>query len=226
MTALNYGERERFRRARRQQLLMAILIALGAVSAQAQPAPSMEERLRTQLRLTTAQLQQAQNELAALKANPASAAAPAELEALKRELAKERAAREALDAGRQQTVREARGAVEKANTQIAQYRQSYDELLKLARGAESERKRLTEENDAQKTAIKQCTEKNQRLYSNAQDILRAYESMDLATVLSARQPFAAQSRVKLEEIAQQYGDQLYQNRFGAQAPAQPQTSAE
>ncbi len=54
----------------------------------------MEERLRTQLRNTTAQLQQAQNELAVLKAGggrqPAArrcARRPADLDALKKELA-------------------------------------------------------------------------------------------------------------------------------------------
>ena len=210
-------------RAASGRLLMAAVVLLGSVSAQAQQPANLEERLRTQLRLTTTQLQQAQNELAALRASQAAAATVAELDALKRELAKERAAR---DAARQQIAQEARGAVEKANAQVAQYRQSYDELLKLARTAESERKRLAEENAAQKNAIAQCSEKNQRLYSTAQDILQAYESMDLGTMLAARQPFAAHSRVRLEEIAQQYGDQLYQNRFDERAVEQLRMNAE
>lgn len=204
------------------RLLLAALIALAAAGAQAQQA-SMEERLRTQLRLTTAQLQQVQNELAALKANPAPTAAPTgELEALQRDLAKERAAREALENDRRQSARSANSAVEKANAQVAQYRQAYDELLKLARASEAERKRLAEEDAARQAAIGQCTAKNQQLYTVAQDILRAYETVDLGTVLSARQPFAAQSRVRLEEAAQLYGDKLYQGRFDPAAAAQAQ----
>ena len=71
----------------------------------AQPAQSMEERLRAQLRNTTAQLQQAQNELAALKAGqsgPAGASAGKDspdalrkaLEAAQAQLATEKQARE------------------------------------------------------------------------------------------------------------------------------------
>ena len=56
----------------------------------------MEERLRAQLRITTSQLQQAQNELAALKAGKPAAPAPgaaapapaAEVEALRKDLAR------------------------------------------------------------------------------------------------------------------------------------------
>ena len=213
----------RGKRAVSVRLLLAAGIVFGSVTAQAQQPANLEERLRTQLRVTTTQLQQAQNELAALRASQAAAATVAELDALKRELAQERAAR---DASRQQIAREARGEVEKANAQVAQYRQSYDELLKLARTAESERKQLAEENASQKNAIAQCSEKNQHLYSTAQDILRAYESIDLGTVLSARQPFAAQSRVRLEESAQQYGDQLYKSRFDVRAVEQPQAASE
>jgi hypothetical protein len=43
--------------------------------------------------------------------------------------------------------------------------------------------------------------------------------------MQARQPFAAQSRVKLEQIAQQYGDQLYQGRFDARQTETPAVPA-
>lgn len=203
--------------APRWSLLATLLLCAGA---HAQQGGSMEERLRTQLRVTTTQLQQAQNELAALKAagptTPASGeidAMKAELSKLKAELAGERAARQKT---REESLRvrdQAEGVLEKSSAQVAQYRNAYDELLKLARNSEAERQRLIAADKLRGEALAQCEAKNLQLYETGKEILRAYETMDVATVMSARQPFAGAARVKLEEAAQQYGDTLYSNRF-------------
>lgn len=222
-------------------LLLASLAAMAGTTHAQQPTggQSMEERLRAQLRATTTQLQQVQNELAALKAGQqqpaqAGAAAPAkpELDALKKELsqtqaqlAAERQAREAASAGSQQLRQQAQAASEKATAQVAQYRNAYDELLKMARTSEAERQRLATEAATHRTAITQCEAKNTQLYALGQEILRAYETMDVGTVLASRQPFAAQSRVKYEQIAQQYGDKLYESKFDVRAVAAPAPAA-
>lgn len=205
---------------------LALLAALVAGSAHAQQAPSMEERLRNQLRITTTQLQQAQNELAALKAGqqPAGGAPGGdanalrkELEAARTQLAAERGAREQLADSARQAQLQTQGIAEKAATQIAQYRKSYDELLRMARGLDAERRNLVAEAGARQAALKRCESANAKLYSVGQDILRAYETVDVATVLAARQPFAAQSRVRYEQVAQEYGDKLYEGRFDVRA---------
>lgn len=215
---------------------LALLAALVAGHAHAQQAPNMEERLRNQLRITTTQLQQAQNELAALKAgqSPNTGAAGGgdasalrkELDAARAQLAAERGARELLADAARQAHLQTQGVVEKAGTQIAQYRKAYDELLRMARTLDAERRNLAAEAGARQAALKRCESANAKLYSVGQDILRAYETVDVATVLAARQPFAAQSRVRYEQIAQDYGDKLYEGRFDvravdAAAPAAP-----
>lgn len=222
-------------------LVLAMLACGGGITHAQQPqGQSMEERLRAQLRVTTSQLQQAQNELAALKAGQATSApaaasaAPAksELEAIKKELAQsqaqlaaERHARSQASAGTEQLRQQAQATTEKATAQIAQYRGAYDELLKMARAAEAERQRLATETATQRTALTQCEAKNAQLYAAGQEILRAYETVDLGSVLASRQPFAAQSRVKFEQIAQQYGDKLYEGKFDARAVNAPAPGA-
>lgn len=221
-------------------VLAALACTAGMAQAQQPQGQSMEERLRAQLRVTTSQLQQAQNELAALKAGqpaaaPAAAgAAPAksELDALRKELAQsqaqlaaERHARSQASAGTEQLRQQAQATTEKAGAQIAQYRGAYDELLKMARAAEAERQRLTTEAATQRTALAQCEAKNTQLYAVGQEILRAYETVDLGSVLASRQPFAAQSRVKFEQIAQQYGDKLYEGKFDVRAVNAPAPGA-
>lgn len=227
-------------------LLLALLAATtGTAHAQQAGGQSMEERLRAQLRATTTQLQQAQNELAALKAGQpaagtaaaaAAAAAPRpEVDALKKalaqsqsQLAAERQARETASASSQQLRQQAQATTEKASAQIAQYRNAYDELLKMARASEAERQRLaTEAAEAttQRTALTQCEAKNTQLYAVGQEILKAYETMDVGSVMLSRQPFAAQSRVKFEQIAQQYGDKLYDSKFDVRAVVAPTPAA-
>lgn len=205
-------------------LVVAIVAMLACSAAQSQNQ-SMEERLRAQLRITTTQLQQAQNELAAFKGGAAAPSTPADIDKIKKDLASsqsaERQAREKLNGVKQEN----HAALEKANAQIAQYRGAYDELLKMARASEAERQRLALETVSQRDVVTQCEAKNTQLYSVGQEILRAYETVDMGTVMSARQPFAMQSRVKLDQIAQQYGDKLYEGRFDARSVNVPASNA-
>lgn len=219
-------------------LSLCLLLSAAPAWAQAPQGQSMEERLRAQLRITTAQLQQAQNELAALKAGApaAPAAAPAavptaQADALRKDLAQARAEAAAERSARAQATEnatqlraQAQAMHEKAAGQVAQYREAYDGLLKMARASDAERQRLLTEASTQRTALGLCEAKNVQLYAAGQDILRAYETVDLGSVFAARQPFAAQSRVKYEQIAQQYGDQLYEGRFDPRSVQPPAAS--
>jgi chromosome segregation ATPase len=217
----------------RLPLLLLMLLAGGAAQAQGQKGQSMEERLRAELRNVTAQLQQTRGELELLKAKgvPAAKAAPAAAPAsdgLKKELARsqsqlaqERAQREKLGEQQQRSA----AAAQEAAASLAQYRQASEQLAATGKQLEAERARLDGEVTSQRGALARCESKNAQLYAAGQEILQAYEGLDVLDVMQARQPFAAQSRVKLEQIAQQYGDQLYQGRFDARqtsdTPAAP-----
>lgn len=222
---------------------MRLALVAGALASTALAAPalaqeqSLESRLRDQLRAVTGQLQQAQNELAQLKAGakPGAAAkpaaAPADSDALRAELAqsqaqlaREREARSRRDAQFSASQQHAQDSLDKAAAQVAQFRGAYAELLKMAREAESERHKLTQAAALSQAAIEQCTAKNQQLHAVGMEVIDAYEKLDMGSVLSARQPFAAKSRVKLEQIAQQFGDRLYEGKFDLRAVQAPQVA--
>lgn len=208
---------------------VAIAIVLGVASAQAQTAgqQSMEERLRAQLRATTTQLQQAQAELARLRAGGVAANGPAasaaggdlqkELAEAKAQLAIERARARRLEAGQAGVRHEAQTIA----AQSSQLRDSHAQLQKTAEAAEAERKRLAAEAEKRNSAIQQCEAKNVQLYSLGKEVLHAYETVDFGTVFSTRQPFAAKARARYEQIAQEYGDRLYQGRFDARSIETP-----
>lgn len=206
---------------------MWIALCLAAVSGLAQAQSSapqdMEDRLRAQLRATTTQLQQAQAELARLRAGGVAATGPdgtvptedlqKQLAEAKAQLSAERARAQRLEAAQAAARRDAQSIAE----QSAQYRDSNAQLQKNIQAAEAERERADTAAQQQGSALQLCQAKNEQLYALGQEVLHAYETMDLGTVLSARQPFAAKTRAKYGALAQQYGDRLYEGRFDAQA---------
>lgn len=196
-------------------LLLTLASLAGPVSAD-----SLEERLRAQLRSTTQQLQalqseQAQSQAARQTAEQQRDAAQARIKQLDAELARARGQTEQL-AGQQQALQhQAQALVSSSNAQLGKYKQAYDELLGMARTKESERARLAAELVEREGQVRQCQAQNQQMYGVAKELLQAYEKIDVADVMKMRQPFAGGARVKFEELAQDFGDRLYQTQFDA-----------
>lgn len=197
-----------------------LLLTLGVSLAAQASAETLEERLRAQLRSTAQQLQTLQSEQARATAERQSVeqardAAQAQVKQLSAELAQARGQVEQL-AGQQQALHsQAQALVASSNEQLGKYKQAYDELLGMARAKETERAALASNLGQRESQVQQCTEKNQQMYGVAKQILEAYEKVDVADVMKMRQPFAGSARVKFEEMAQAYGDQLYQTQFDA-----------
>jgi len=197
-----------------------LALGLGLLIATGASAEGMEERLRTQLRSTTQQLQalqsqQAQASAAQLAAQNEAKAAQAQIKQLTAELAKAKGLAEQL-AGQQQSLHsQAQAQVAASAEQTGKFKKAYDELLVLARGKEAERAKLQAQLAERDTQVQQCSAKNQQMYGVAKQILTAYESIDVAEVMKIRQPFAGSARVKFDELAQGFGDELYKTQFDA-----------
>ncbi|MGY2440217.1 DNA repair protein [Pseudomonas sp. SDO52101_S400] len=197
-----------------------LVLGLGLIVASGVNAEGMEERLRTQLRSTTQQLQtlqsqQAQASAAQLAAQNEAKAAQAQIKQLTAELAKAKGLAEQL-AGQQQSLHsQAQAQVAASNEQTGKFKKAYDELLVMARAKEAERSKLQAQLTERDTQVQQCSVKNQQMYGVAKQILTAYENIDVAEVMKIRQPFAGSARVKFDELAQGFGDELYKTQFDA-----------
>ncbi|SIR10714.1 hypothetical protein SAMN05216509_0560 [Pseudomonas sp. B10] len=197
-----------------------LALGLGLLIATGANGEGMEERLRTQLRSTTQQLQalqsqQAQASAAQLAAQNEAKAAQAQIKQLTAELAKAKGLAEQL-AGQQQSLHsQAQAQVAASAEQTGKFKKAYDELLVLARGKEAERSKLQAQLAERDTQVQQCSAKNQQMYGVAKQILTAYENIDVAEVMKIRQPFAGSARVKFDELAQGFGDELYKTQFDA-----------
>lgn len=201
--------------------ICCLVLALSSLAAAATvSAETMEERLRTQLRSTTAQLQtlqseQAQASAARIAAENQAKQAQVQIKQLMGELDKTRGLAQQLVGQQQNLHSQAQAQVAASNEQTGKYKKAYEELLVLARGKETERARLQTQLTERDTQVQQCSAKNQQMYGVAQQLLTAYEKIDVAQVMSIRQPFASSARVKFEELAQGFGDDLYKTRFDA-----------
>ena len=197
-----------------------VWLGLGLLIATGASAEGMEERLRTQLRSTTQQLQalqsqQAQASAAQLAAQNEAKAAQAQIKQLSAELAKAKGVAEQL-AGQQQSLHsQAQAQVAASAEQTGKFKKAYDDLLVMARAKEAERSKLQAQLAERDTQVQQCSVKNQQMYGVAKQILTAYENIDVAEVMKIRQPFAGSARVKFDELAQGFGDELYKTQFDA-----------
>lgn len=204
----------------------ALALGLALLASNGAHAEGMEERLRTQLRSTTQQLQALQSEQAQAAAARSAAesqlsTAQAQIKRLEAELAKARQQNEQL-AGQQAALHEAAQAqVAASNEQVGKFKQAYEELLTRARGVEAARVQLTGDLAARDEQLQQCTTRNHEMYQVAREVLDAYERIDVADVVKLRQPFASRARVKFEELAQSYGDRLYDTQFDAALAPKP-----
>lgn len=207
---------------KRTLIVLALLAVAPATFAQ---TASLESRLRDQLRESRQQLQDLQSQQAQWAAEKAS------LEK-ERDAAKQEAETARADAKKSSGVSpEASRALasekqrrEAAEASLQRGNADVESSATALRTAQAERDRLAKELDTTKGQVDACTARNVQMYRVGQEVISAYENLDMGDVLSSRQPFAAKSRVKLETAAQSFSDRLYDQRFdprAGQASASP-----
>lgn len=179
-------------------------------------AQNMEERLRTQLRSTTQQLQQVQSERAQLEA--AKRTAEAERDAADKALVAARAEIESLrarSARLEDGHQEAQAQVASSRAQIAKAQSAYETLHAQATAVQSEASTLKATLAERDDQYRQCLAKNEEMYQAGRELLTAYEAFGTGDLLSVRQPFSGRARVLFDEQAQAYGDRLYRSQVKA-----------
>lgn len=192
-----------------------IMLALGgSLFTGTAAAQTIEDKLRTQLRATTEELHQLQDTQVQLQADKVAAEqqrdkALADLKQAQTELA----AAKGQSPAAEQALAEEKARHAQDSQQLASYQSRYEDLQTQFRAQEAQVHEANAERDTQTAQLHACSDKNTQLYQVGQEILRAYEHIGLGTFLGSRQPFAQAERVKYDNIAQQYGDQLRAGQF-------------
>ena len=189
--------------------------AFAAYASQAAYADSLEERLRTQLRSTTQQLQALQTEQAQATAAKAALesqrdAALAQVKQLSAELARAKGQAEQLGPATglaRPGAADGRGEQRATGQVQAGLRRVAGHGAKGGRAAEA-RPGVPRA----RPAVAAVHREEPGNVWRGQEILGAYENVSVAEVMKIRQPFASGARVKFEEMAQKLGDDLYKTQ--------------
>lgn len=193
---------------------------------------TVEERLRGQLRSTMLQLRDAQNQVATLQS------AQAEYEKEKKalsdrvdDLTKQGAADK--DAATK-TIADLNAKVTDQNAAIAQYKdalekwkEAYNKAVEVANTKESQRAKFESQAIVLQRRVEDDESKNLALYKLGKEVLDRYEKFGLGTAITAREPFVGITKVKLENLVQDYSDKLMDQTVkpgGAPIPAKPAAS--
>ncbi|WP_213946890.1 hypothetical protein [Luteibacter sp. dw_328] len=199
-----------------KRTLIALVLLAVFPAAQAQTA-SLESRMRDQLRETRTQLQELQAQQSTWAAE--KAALEKERDAAKQEAAAAHATK-AVPAVSPESTRELaaeRQRREAAEASLQRSKSDAESASVALRTAEAERSRLAKELELSHSQVDACTARNVQMYQVGKEVIAAYENIDTTDIVSSRQPFAAKSRVKLENAAQSFGDKLYEQRFDPRA---------
>jgi chromosome segregation ATPase len=206
--------------ARRPALLLACLAALADPCAAAAAESPAEARLRDALRTTTAQLQAAQDEKARLEATVADQ--KKELEALRAKLAsasacaastaRPRADRELADANRR--LAEQAELASRQGADLTQCRADLQRAGDAAAARDAEKAQLTEKLGPLNDRLSECTRKNGKLAEVAGALLARLQKLGRGESVAAREPFLGLKRVELQNLAQDYQDQLLDQKLG------------
>lgn len=193
--------------------LLATIVLLGApLRAQEQPHP-VEARLREGLRAVTLQLRDAQGQVASLQAaqldlEAKNKALSAQLEEQAKRWGEEK---QALQADLEKV--RARGADQEAeitrlNVSLSKWKQGYQKLQTIAQSTEAKRAELADRVIKLDRQVADQQAKNQAMYDLGTEILTRYKKFGLGEALTAREPFVGITRVKFQNLIQDYSDKL------------------
>lgn len=209
--------------------LASILLSIAASSVLAADQPSPAElKMRESLRNTMMQLRTAETERANLQAAQAeleqkNKTLATQVEALTKQAAEDKAKAD-------KTTADLTDKVAARDTEIVQYKETIEKwktefvkLSEVAKTKESERARLEAKSIALDRQVADQFRKNEAMYKLGTEILSRYEKFGLGEALTAREPFVGITRVKFENLMQDYSDKLNDNRI--KPPAAPAPAA-
>lgn len=187
-----------------------------------QPSPA-EAKLRESLRATMLQLRTAQAERATLQATQAeleakNKALTEQVEATNKQAAASRAEAEKSIAELSRKIDERDREVGSLRVSLDKWKTDHTKIANIATATEAQRAKLTDQVILLERRVADQRTKNQAMQKLGLEILSRYEKFGLGTALTAREPFVGLTRVKFENLIQEYGDKLAEQRIKSDEP--------
>jgi hypothetical protein len=202
-------------------LLFPILMAPLLAAPPADP----NQRLRDTLRNTMLQLRAAETECATLQANQLVNEAKiqelnTQVETLKKQIAKITKEAAAEEEAAIKEIADLKAKQEAQDKQIAQlqealekWKSGYNNVVKIAKEREDLRAKAASKAVVAERKLAERERQNLELYVTGRDILDRLAGFSLGTALTSREPFVGKTRVKLQNLVQDYGDKLQDSKY-------------
>jgi chromosome segregation ATPase len=199
--------------------LLSMLLLCGAPGAAADSSDAAETRLRETLRSTTLQLRDAQNQIAVLQGAQAEGdqknkELTDQIALLKKHSTDDKTVADTTIAGLEAKVAGQGAEIVKLKEALEKWKAACLQSSDNARAVEAERARLADGNLVLQRRVAYLETKNVELFKLGNEILGRYEDFSLGNALSAKEPFVGITRVKLENLVQDYQDKLLDQKAG------------
>lgn len=115
---------------------------------------------------------------------------------------------------------------ERLSVSLEKWKVSHQQVTELAAKREAARVKLNSEKIELERKVADQLRKNQQMYKIGTEVLSRYENFGLGTALTAREPFVGITKVKLQNLVQDYGDKLADQRIKPDAKPAPAPPAQ
>jgi hypothetical protein len=199
-------------------LLLCSIFALASQTLAADAPSAAETKLRESLRNTMLQMRTLQGERDTLQAEKDTAEAEkadlaTKLETLSKQHETTKAENEKAIADLQTKL----ANQEKQNALLSESRDkwvaSQKEAAALAESKEAARAKLNSEKIALQRKVDNYLRKNIEMHKLGMEILDRYENFGLGTALTAREPFIGQTKIRLQNYTQDFGEKLNEQKI-------------
>jgi chromosome segregation ATPase len=191
---------------------LALAVGLGlSVGVNAQQTQSEADRLREALRNFTAQVRTLEDQRTAMQAQLAELTRARDGFKAEADEAKVQAKKAETDY--RTAVREFNDRLEERNQTLEKWKDAYTEAATVARTKDAERAKFEGESKAFKASTRACTIKNQELVKVGRELLARYEGVTFGDMLVANEPLTAIGRVRVQNLLQDYGDKVLNQKI-------------
>ena len=182
-------------------VLFPVLSVLAADQA------ATENRMRDALRNTMLQLRSCENEKATLQA------AKAEADEVNKDLTTKVESLKVKSSKAEKVLTEQAADLEKFKAAIKNWQTAYQQVTDSAQKTEAERAKLAGKVIVLQRQVEDQERRNAALFKIGNEILTRYEHFGLGDALGAKEPFVGITRVKLQNLVQDYKDELVDQRI-------------
>jgi hypothetical protein len=208
--------------------LTAFCLLITPLCAADAPTPA-EAKLRESLRATMLQLRTAESERAALQAaqtemEEKSKALAEQVAKMEKQIAEEKELAEMTGAELKAKVDERDREIGDLRLSLDKWKVAHQKVTDIANAKEAQRAKAAMEVIVLNRKVAEQQVKNAAMFKLGNEILTRYEKFGLGDALTSREPFVGITRVKFQNLIQDYGDKLADEKIKPDekpAPDQP-----